>query len=101
MQTTRRPDVMKIWFTWKAKGLKGLSDQVDGTYRNTALCVSALKSRNRRFHLILPEFDSNLVCFYYIPYSIRFKNPEDIIKILIKNKVRFFIPNIMPKYSDF
>ena len=116
MQSTRRPDIIKIWFMWKAKvsglhnkrstdtkaiimivafphfkqGRKGLGDQVNGTYENTRICVDELKRRAGRFVTLLDEFDSNLVSFYYIPEPVRekLKIPDRMVDFLKDHKVR-------------
>ena len=112
MQCTRRPDIIKIWFMWKAKvsasqsrlvntsfiltafphvlqGCKGLGNQIDGTYENTRICVDELKKRTGRFVTLLDEFDSNLVSFYYIPEPVREKleTPDRMVEFLKDYKV--------------
>ncbi|CAG7786760.1 unnamed protein product [Allacma fusca] len=100
LQTTRRPDILKIWLMWKVKGPKGLGNQVDGTYRNTSICVNELRNRYPNFVLVLQEFDSNLVCFYYIPKAIRkylnlgiLGNLMNVNDILKRNKITENIKN--------
>ncbi|CAG7828912.1 unnamed protein product [Allacma fusca] len=100
LQTTRRPDILKIWLMWKVKGSKGLGNQVDGTYRNTRICIHELRNRHPNFVLILPEFDSNLICFYYIPKALRrYLNPDlignipKVNEILKRNKITEKIKN--------
>ncbi|CAG7723111.1 unnamed protein product [Allacma fusca] len=65
MQTTRRPDIIKIWFLWKAKGTERLARHVDYTYTMTDFAVSQLKRRPNKFKLILQNFESNQVAFYF------------------------------------
>ncbi|CAG7734748.1 unnamed protein product [Allacma fusca] len=100
LQTTRRPDILKIWLMWKVKGAKGLGNQVDGTYQNTRICLDELRNRHPNFVLILPEFDSNLICFYYVPKALRRNlSPNltgsfpNVIEILKRNKITEKIKN--------
>ncbi|CAG7731203.1 unnamed protein product [Allacma fusca] len=84
MQTSRRPDIIKLWFMWKAKGQERLGRHVDYTYAMKDFAVSQLKGRPN-FKLILQNFESNLVAFYFkpqqCPYIWYFPNSqEDCIK---------------------
>ncbi|CAL8122326.1 unnamed protein product [Orchesella dallaii] len=69
----RRPNVLKLWMLWKAKGRVGMGNHIDYTYANKGFLVQELKKPERQemFRLVKPDFTCAGVCFYYLPLTLR------------------------------
>jgi len=66
----RRPDMLKFWLTWKAKGIHGLGKHVDHIFKNAQICLEEMK-RREGFHPILDNFEGTNICFVYVPLLYR------------------------------
>ncbi|ODM90344.1 Cysteine sulfinic acid decarboxylase [Orchesella cincta] len=69
----RRPNVLKLWMLWKAKGRVGMGNHIDYTYANKDFLMNELRKPERQemFRLVKPEYQCAGVCFYYIPKMLR------------------------------
>ncbi|KAG8229306.1 hypothetical protein J437_LFUL009065 [Ladona fulva] len=76
VQCGRRPDVMKFWFMWKAKGTNGLEKHIDTVFENAAYFTEQIRKREG-FKLVVEEPECTNVCFWYIPPSLRGKEDTD------------------------
>ncbi|XP_071440225.1 cysteine sulfinic acid decarboxylase [Hetaerina americana] len=70
IQCGRRPDVLKFWFMWKAKGTNGLEKHIDTVFENAAYFTEKIRHREG-FKLVVPEPQCTNICFWYIPPSLR------------------------------
>ncbi|XP_034940608.1 cysteine sulfinic acid decarboxylase [Chelonus insularis] len=70
VQCGRKVDALKLWVMWKARGTKGLGESVDVAMNAINYFFETIKSREG-FRLVLPKYDGNTVCFWYIPPSMR------------------------------
>lgn len=69
LQCGRRPDVVKFWFMWQAKGTSGFENHVDHLMTLSALFKEEVCKRDG-FELVADPCFIN-VCFWYIPPSLR------------------------------
>ncbi|KAL4222952.1 hypothetical protein ACF0H5_018993 [Mactra antiquata] len=69
LQCGRKVDVLKLWMTWKGKGDKGMTRDVDHLFMLSRYLANRIK-RTAGFRLMLEPECAN-VCFYYIPPSLR------------------------------
>ncbi|XP_025081278.1 cysteine sulfinic acid decarboxylase-like isoform X2 [Pomacea canaliculata] len=70
VQCGRRVDDLKLWIMWKALGDSGMADNIENAFKN-AEYFQKLLSETEGFRLVLPEFQSTNICFWYIPPSLR------------------------------
>lgn len=70
IQCGRRPDVLKFWFMWKAKGTSGFEQHIDKVFENTKYFTDSIKNRPG-FELVVPEPECTNICFWYVPPSLR------------------------------
>jgi len=71
LQSDRRPNILKFWFMWKAKGARGLGKHVDHIYRVTRFGMDLLKRRSDRFILWKHPLESPALLFQYVPQQLR------------------------------
>ncbi|XP_017879882.1 cysteine sulfinic acid decarboxylase-like [Ceratina calcarata] len=69
LQCGRRPDVLKFWFMWQAKGTSGFEKHVDHLMKLSALFKEEIERRDG-FELVTDSCYIN-VCFWFIPPSLR------------------------------
>ncbi|XP_078033090.1 LOW QUALITY PROTEIN: cysteine sulfinic acid decarboxylase [Augochlora pura] len=69
LQCGRRPDVLKFWFMWQAKGTSGFEKHVDHLMTLSALFKEEVETRDA-FELVTDSCFIN-VCFWFIPPSLR------------------------------
>ena len=67
IQTTRRFDALKLWFTLRCIGVKGLSSYLETSIENAKYTSSILKNRNDFEIIHQPEISA--VVFRYTPYE--------------------------------
>ncbi|XP_047146724.1 cysteine sulfinic acid decarboxylase [Hydra vulgaris] len=81
IQCGRNVDVLKLWLMWKAKGDKGMEEQIDRVFNLSRYLADVIKKREN-FKLIIEPQCTN-VCFYYYPPSIKKMNdgPEKNAKL--------------------
>ncbi|XP_017755504.1 PREDICTED: cysteine sulfinic acid decarboxylase-like isoform X2 [Eufriesea mexicana] len=72
LQCGRRPDVLKFWFMWQAKGTSGFEKHVDHLMTLSALFKEEVEKRDS-FRLVTDSCFIN-VCFWFIPPSLRIQN---------------------------
>ncbi|CAL7948600.1 unnamed protein product [Xylocopa violacea] len=72
LQCGRRPDVLKFWFMWQAKGTSGFEKHVDHLMTLSVLFKEEIKKREG-FKLVTDSCFIN-VCFWFIPPSLRDQN---------------------------
>nr|XP_034177857.1 cysteine sulfinic acid decarboxylase-like [Osmia lignaria]XP_034177858.1 cysteine sulfinic acid decarboxylase-like [Osmia lignaria] len=84
LQCGRRPDVLKFWFMWQAKGSSGFEKHVDHLMTLSALFKEEVEKREG-FELVTDSCFIN-VCFWFIPPSLRNQNLMCDYKIQL-NKV--------------
>nr|BDD85283.1 aspartate 1-decarboxylase 1 [Ischnura senegalensis] len=70
VQCGRRPDVLKFWFMWKAKGTCGFEKHIDAVFENAAYFTEKIRHREG-FKLVVPEPQCTNICFWFIPQSLR------------------------------
>ncbi|KAI4470731.1 glutamate decarboxylase-related [Holotrichia oblita] len=70
IQCGRRVDVLKFWFTWKAKGTTGFQRHVDKSFDNANFFLENIKNRDD-FKLVIEQPELTNICFWYIPPSLR------------------------------
>ncbi|KAG7204292.1 hypothetical protein KM043_002113 [Ampulex compressa] len=73
LQCGRRPDVLKFWFMWQAKGTLGFEKHVDHLMTLSALFKEEVTKREG-FELVTEPCFIN-VCFWFVPLSLRRKRP--------------------------
>ena len=69
LQCGRRPDVLKFWFMWQAKGTSGFEKHVDHLMTLSALFKEEVEKRDD-FESVADSCFIN-VCFWFIPPSLR------------------------------
>merc|ERR1719187_189836 len=69
IQCGRNVDILKLWMMWKAKGNRGMEEQIDRAYDNSRHLAQKIREREG-FELIREPQCTN-ICFHYIPPSIR------------------------------
>ncbi|XP_057315030.1 cysteine sulfinic acid decarboxylase-like [Hydractinia symbiolongicarpus] len=69
IQCGRNVDILKLWMMWKAKGNRGMEEQIDRAYDNSRYL--AKKIREREGFELIQEPECTNVCFNYVPPSIR------------------------------
>ncbi|CAK9814338.1 Cysteine sulfinic acid decarboxylase [Anthophora quadrimaculata] len=72
LQCGRRPDVLKFWFMWQAKGTSGFEKHVNHLMTLSALFKEEIEKRHA-FKLVTDSCFIN-VCFWFIPPSLRVSN---------------------------
>ncbi|XP_033190381.1 cysteine sulfinic acid decarboxylase [Bombus vancouverensis nearcticus] len=72
LQCGRRPDVLKFWFMWQAKGTSGFEKHVDHLMKLSALFKEEVEKRDG-FKLVTEPCFIN-VCFWFIPPYLRIQN---------------------------
>lgn len=70
VQCGRRPDVLKYWFMWKAKGTSGFEKHIDKVFENARFFYENIKDR-QGFKMVLEEPECTNICFWYVPSSLR------------------------------
>ena len=70
LQCGRKVDGTKMWLMWKARGTKGLRESVDHAMSAAEYFFKRIKDRDG-FRLVLPQYESCNVCFWYVPPSMR------------------------------
>ncbi|XP_066596038.1 acidic amino acid decarboxylase GADL1 [Prorops nasuta] len=76
IQCGRKTDGMKFWLMWKARGTSGLRRSVDVAMGEAVYFYKRIKNREG-FRLVLPQFESCNICFWYIPPSMRNQKETD------------------------
>ncbi|XP_014260530.1 cysteine sulfinic acid decarboxylase [Cimex lectularius] len=66
LQCGRKVDAFKFWSMWKIRGSDQLSHMVDNAINCAKYFLEEIKKRHN-FILLLEEFDTSNVCFWYIP----------------------------------
>ncbi|KZC06714.1 PREDICTED: cysteine sulfinic acid decarboxylase-like [Dufourea novaeangliae] len=69
LQCGRRPDTLKFWFMWQAKGTSGFEKHVNHLMTLSALFKEEVEKRDG-FELVTDSCFIN-VCFWFIPPSLR------------------------------
>ncbi|XP_043247931.1 cysteine sulfinic acid decarboxylase-like [Colletes gigas] len=95
LQCGRKVDGAKMWLMWKARGTQGLRESVDVAMAATEYFFQRIKNRDG-FRLVLPEFESCNVCFWYIPPSMRGREEtqdwwDELYKVASKVKERMMV----------
>ncbi|KAG9434168.1 cysteine sulfinic acid decarboxylase [Apis mellifera carnica] len=72
LQCGRRPDVLKFWFMWQAKGTSGFEKHIDHLMKLSALFKEEVEKRDG-FKLVTNPCFIN-VCFWFIPLTLRIQN---------------------------
>lgn len=75
IQCGRKPDVLKFWFMWKAKGTEGLEAHIDKSFDNAKYFTDRIRARDG-FKLVLDEPECTNISFWYIPPSLRGKEDQ-------------------------
>ncbi|KAI5695429.1 hypothetical protein M8J76_004133 [Diaphorina citri] len=75
IQCGRKPDVLKFWFMWKAKGTDGLEAHIDKSFDNAKYFTDKIRHRPG-FKLVLDEPECTNISFWYIPPSLRGKEDQ-------------------------
>ncbi|KAK0086291.1 hypothetical protein PV325_003437 [Microctonus aethiopoides] len=70
VQCGRKVDAVKLWLMWKARGTNGLGTSVDIAMTTANYFLEKIKIREG-FRLVLPKYDGNNICFWYIPPNMR------------------------------
>ncbi|XP_024935707.1 acidic amino acid decarboxylase GADL1 isoform X2 [Cephus cinctus] len=70
VQCGRKVDAAKFWLMWKARGSKGFESLINKAMETAEYFFNKIKNR-KGFRLVLPKFEGNVVCFWYIPPSMR------------------------------
>ncbi|XP_017769157.1 PREDICTED: glutamate decarboxylase 1 [Nicrophorus vespilloides] len=70
IQCGRKVDAFKLWVMWKARGDEGFKERVDHLMDCARYFKESIDGREG-FRLVLQQFESSNVCFYYIPKSMR------------------------------
>ncbi|XP_015181211.1 PREDICTED: acidic amino acid decarboxylase GADL1 [Polistes dominula] len=70
VQCGRKVDAMKFWLMWKAYGSIGLDISVQIAMSAAEYFKDRIKFIDG-FRLVLPDFECNTICFWYIPSSMR------------------------------
>uniref|UniRef100_A0A8D9B498 Cysteine sulfinic acid decarboxylase n=1 Tax=Cacopsylla melanoneura TaxID=428564 RepID=A0A8D9B498_9HEMI len=84
IQCGRKPDVLKFWFMWKAKGTEGLEAHIDKSFDNAKYFTDKIRTRDG-FKLVLDEPECTNISFWYMPPSLRGKeNQADFNDLLHK-----------------
>ncbi|XP_076234626.1 cysteine sulfinic acid decarboxylase [Calliopsis andreniformis] len=69
LQCGRRPDVLKFWFMWQAKGTSGFEKHIDHLMTLSTLFKEEVQKRDG-FELVTDSCFIN-VCFWYIPARLK------------------------------
>ncbi|CAG2113893.1 unnamed protein product, partial [Medioppia subpectinata] len=70
IQCGRKSDTLKLWLQLKAYGRSGMESVVNNVYDMAKYITEKLKQRSG-FKLVLDEFESNLISFWFIPPKMR------------------------------
>jgi glutamate/tyrosine decarboxylase-like PLP-dependent enzyme len=70
IQCGRKVDSLKLWLALAARGEREMERLVDNLFQVAAYVRDKIGA-TEGFRLVLPEFESNNVCFWYIPPSLR------------------------------
>ena len=71
IQCGRRPDVLKLWMSWKYFGTKGFTERIEKAVDNAAYITKLIATdRKDRNFLVFNTVYLN-VCWYYIPPSMQ------------------------------
>lgn len=70
LQCGRRPDVLKLFLTWKYLGRQGFERRIDTAFENTQKFVAMILRRSEEFALAMPPRGLN-ICFWYNPGWLR------------------------------
>jgi len=70
IQCSRRPDILKLFLTWKYLGTEGFEKRVDLALENTKKFVEMIKKRSDSFTLVIEPRALN-TCFWYDPDWVR------------------------------
>lgn len=76
IQCGRRPDVLKFWFMWKAKGTLGFQKHIEKVFDNAEYFTNLIRQRDD-FKLVLENPECTNISFWYIPPSLRDKSEND------------------------
>lgn len=72
IQTTRRFDALKLWFTLRCIGVKGLSSYLETSIENALYTASLLKNRNDFEIIHQPEISA--IVFRYTPFEDQYNS---------------------------
>ncbi|KAL7301188.1 hypothetical protein TKK_0006158 [Trichogramma kaykai] len=92
VQCGRKPDALKFWLMWKARGTAGLRKSVDIAMDCANYFYEQIKDRPD-FRLVLPEYEGSNICFWYIPPSMQGQEENEEWK----NKLNRIAPTIKEK----
>ncbi len=67
----QRPETLKLWLLWKAKGMTGMGKHVNYCMKLNQFCIGIIKARPAKFELLSFEFGMTSCCFYYVPTVLR------------------------------
>ncbi|CAG2171825.1 unnamed protein product [Oppiella nova] len=92
IQCGRKSDTLKLWLQLKAYGRSGMEAAVNNVYDMAQYITEKLRERPG-FKLVMDEFESNLISFWYIPPKMRSNGhslaPEVLSKVapMIKKRM--------------
>ena len=70
IQCGKSIDSFKLWFMFKARGMKGLEESIDRAFDSSKIFQQKLLKTDG-FRLVIPEFQYTNTCFWYIPKKLR------------------------------
>ncbi|RWS23086.1 glutamate decareboxylase-like protein, partial [Leptotrombidium deliense] len=73
IQCGRKVESLKVWLAFAARGERQMEKLVDNIFDMVEYTCRKLREKPC-FRLVLPEFESNNVCFWFIPQSMRRTN---------------------------
>lgn len=95
LQCGRRVDCLKLWLHMAACGERMLCQTVEDVFEQVQWFTCNL-SKRPRFRLVLPKFEGNTVCFWYIPNSIEQIHDEQ----QKKQQLHLVCPNIKRRLME-
>jgi len=92
IQCGRKPDAIKVWLMWRARGTFALGESFDKVVDVADRFVNMIKD-NERFRLVCGQAQGTTVCFWVIPPSLKAYG-HDLSKIEYVNKLNTVCPEL-------
>lgn len=72
IQCGRKVDSLKLWLALIARGQDGMEELVNNVYEIAHYATEVISSKPN-FKLVLPKYQGNNICFWYIPPKMNIK----------------------------
>lgn len=93
IQCGRKVDSLKLWLAIAGRGVLDLQASVDRMFEVASYVTNKLKN-HENFELVIPQFQGNTICFWYVPKELRPLSSSNGIEGIDKERLHKVCPAI-------